>query len=150
MIEMGNNDVSLGEPPANYGTITPYLLIHEADGLVSFIKKVFGAKERMILKRDNGAIAHAELVVGNSVIMIGQPESRKDQFPGMLHVYVKDVDAIYQGALQAGAKSIKEPTNEEEGARRSGVADIYGNQWWISSQIEQLTPEEMKKRTGTH
>ncbi len=147
---MANETVHLGDPPAGYSTVTPYLLIYEADGLISFMKKVFGAREKMILKRDSGAIAHAELVVGDSVIMIGQPESRKDQFPGMLHVYVKDVDAIYRGALQAGAKSIREPTDEEEGSRRSGIADMYGNQWWISSQTEHMTPEEMKKRTGTN
>lgn len=127
-----------------------YHLIYQADELISFIKKVFRASERMVLRRDNGAIAHAELVVGNSIIMICQPDSRKEQFPGMLHAYVKDVDTIYPLALREGARSIKEPTDEEEGARRSGVVDMYGKQWWITSKIEHQTPEEMKKGTGTH
>lgn len=142
--------MALGEPPSNYSTVTPYLLIYEADELISFIKEVFGASERMILKKEDGSIAHAELNIGNSVVMIGQPEKKEDQFPGMLHIYVKDVDAVYNRALRAGARSIREPTNEQEGARRSGVSDAYGNQWWISTQTEHLSPEEIKKRTGTY
>jgi PhnB protein len=78
--------------------------------------------------------------------MLGQASDKFPAMQSMLHLYVPDVDAVYKRAIEAGGKSVREPTNEFYGDRSSGVVDPAGNQWWIATHVEDVTPEEMEKR----
>jgi PhnB protein len=91
-------------------------------------------------------VQHAEIKIGDSIVMMGEGAPSGKNFPGMLHLYLEDVDAVYQRALQAGAKSLREPTDQPYGDRSGGVEDTFGNQWWISTHIEDVTSEEMERR----
>lgn len=130
--------------PEGYHTVCPYIVISGVAKLIDFTKQVFDAKEIHISHRPDGSIMHAEIKIGDSIIMMG--ESPGKQFPAMLHLYVEDVDAVYRRALAAGARSIREPTDQPYGDRSSGVEDAFGNQWWISTHVEDVSSEEMEQR----
>ncbi len=96
-------------------------------------------------QNEDGSIRHAEIQVGSSVIMIGNPGDGS-AMPCMLYLYVTDVDSVYERALAAGAESVMEPTNMFYGDRNAGVRDSADNQWWIASRVEELTSDEMQAR----
>jgi PhnB protein len=89
---------------------------------------------------------HAEVRIGDSVVMMGEPADESSLMPGMIHLYVDDVDTTYQRALQAGATSLREPEDQFYGDRSAGVRDAFGNVWWIATHKEDVSPEEMKRR----
>jgi len=89
---------------------------------------------------------HAEVIVGDSYIMLGEANDKYPTSPAMLYLYVDDVDSTYAQAVKAGGKSLREPTTEFYGDRSSGVTDEFGNQWWIATHVEDVTPEEMQRR----
>ncbi len=88
---------------------------------------------------------HAEVKIGDSIVMMGEGADSKN-FPGMLHLYMEDVDAVYQRAIQAGAKSLREPADQPYGDRSGGVEDAFGNQWWISTHVEDVSSDELERR----
>ncbi len=133
--------------PKGYRTITPYLVIPNAANLIEFLRKAFRAKELLRMPRPDGGVAHAEVKIGNSRVMMGEPMPGMDTMPAMLYLYVKDVDKTYKRALKAGATSVREPANQFYGDRNGAVKDSFGNQWWIATHVEDITPEEMAKRT---
>ena len=114
--------------PDGYHTVTPYLVCQEIEPVVEFAKKAFGAEINECLKNEDGSIRHAEIQVGSSVIMIGNPGDGS-AMPCMLYLYVTDSDAVYERAVEAGAESVMEPTNMFYGDRHAGVRDSAGNQW---------------------
>jgi PhnB protein len=123
--------------PEGYHTLTPYLVVDGAEKVVRFMKDAFGAQavfEPMM--RPDGKIMHAEFKIGDSVVMIA----------AMLHVYVPNVDAVYQKALKSGATSEMEPADMFYGDRAGGVKDPAGNRWHIGTHIEDVSPAELKKR----
>lgn len=133
--------------PQGYHTITPYLVVDGAEKIVSFMKEAFGAQpvfEPMM--RPDGKIMHAEYKIGDSVVMISDASERAKPTSAMLHLYVPNVDAVYQKALQAGATSMIEPADMFYGDRSGGVKDPAGNQWHIGTHIEDVAPDELKKR----
>lgn len=132
--------------PAGYHTVTPYLIVKGAATLVDFLKKVFDGQEIERMTRPDGTIAHAEVRIGDSVVMLGEPSGEWKPMPATLNVYVKDADATYAKALQAGARSLREPTDQFYGDRQSGVTDPVGNCWWIATHVEDVSPDEMKRR----
>ncbi len=91
---------------------------------------------------------HAQVLIGNSVLMLGQPQSPWKPQPSMLYHYVADVDTIYRRALEAGAVSVVEPANMFYGDRHACVKDFAENQWWIASRIENLTLEQIQERAA--
>lgn len=118
-----------------YHTVTPYLIVQEAEQLIDFVKSAFGATE---LFRDIGSAGgiHCEVKIGDSMVMIGGGGAwRGEPMPATLYLYLPDVDTVYQRALQAGATSIKEPGDEPYGDRLAGVKDTSGNVWYIAMQI---------------
>lgn len=122
--------------PAREGfhTITPYLAVKEAPQLIEFVKKAFGAKGRIYGVGSQGGI-HAEYKIGDSILMIGGGEAwRGTPMPTALHIYVDDVDAVYQRALDAGANSMMGPI-EDHGERVAGVKDLSGNEWYIAKRL---------------
>ena len=122
--------------PDGYHTVTPYFVVQDAGGLIEFITTAFGGKERTRMLGDDGSIMHAEVEIGDSVIMIG---GASEEFPpktAMLHLYVPDVDALYEQAINAGAESKREPADQEYGDRSAGVSDSWGNEWWLATHIK--------------
>ena len=132
--------------PDGYHTVTPYLVVSDVAGLIDFLEQVFDVKEKEIMRQPDGSIMHAEVRIGDSVIMMGEATDEFAPMPGMLHVYLEDVDDAYRRALAAGATSLREPTDEFYGDRAAGVQDAFGNQWWMATHVEDVSPEEMQRR----
>ena len=133
--------------PDGYSTLTPSFVVEGAQKFVDFLKQVFGAKERFRMDGPGGKIMHAELAIGDSVIMLG--DAMPPQWPAKsnsLYVYVEDVDTTYQRAIQAGAISVREPSNQFYGDRSGAVTDPFGNTWGIATHVEDVPPDELKKR----
>jgi PhnB protein len=133
--------------PDSFHTVTPFLVIKDAAGVMDFAKKVFDAVEVERMSMPDGTVAHGEIKIGDSIIMLGEASGPYLPLPAMLYVYVKDVDAVYKKALEAGAESITEPKDQFYGDRSGGVKDKSGNQWYISTHIEDVAPEELKRRS---
>lgn len=124
--------------PEGDHTITPYLVVERAAQLIDFLKQAFDGEEIQRMTRPDGTIMHAEVKLGDSRVMIGEAGGEYPPMPAMLHLYVEDTDALYRRALQAGAVSLREPTDEAYGDRMSGVKDLCGNQWWIATHIKDV------------
>jgi PhnB protein len=135
--------------PDGYHTLTPYLVVDGADKVISFMKDAFGAKAAFEpMMRPDGKIMHAEFKVGDSILMIADSSERAKATSSMLHVYVPNVDAVYQKALKAGGTSVMEPSNMFYGDRSGGVKDPAGNHWHIGTHVEDVSPAELKKRAA--
>jgi len=133
--------------PQRMNTANPYLMVDNVEELIEFTKKIFGAKLNFKLDRPNGQIMHAELAIGDSVIMAGEPMKNFGVFPCSLFLYIKDCDTVYKNAIDYGCKSIMEPTTmRHAGERYGGVIDKNGNIWWIATHIENVEPKEQAKR----
>jgi len=132
--------------PAGYHTVTPYLAVPDAQSLIDFMVKVFDAKEREIIRKPDGQINHAEVQIGDSIIMLGSKSSAYGTATATLYVYVDDADGRYQRALDAGATSISKPANQFYGDRHAGVKDANGISWWMATHIEDVPPDELARR----
>jgi len=132
--------------PDGYHNVTPYMIVEGADRVIDFLKTVFGGEETVRLARPDGKIGHAEVRIGDSLVMLADAGSENPVFPGMLHIYVEDCDATYTKALAAGGSSLREPVNEFYGDRMSAVSDSFGNQFWIATHVEDVSDEDMARR----
>jgi PhnB protein len=135
--------------PEGYHSVTPYLVVPGASKLIDFLKQAFEAEETERVASPDGTIMHAEVRIGDSIIMMGDAMGEFTPMPGMIYLYVNDADATYQRALRAGATSMREPENQFYGNREAGVKDELGNIWWIATHIEDVSPEELKRRAET-
>ena len=129
-----------------YHTVTPYLTVADAEAQIDFLKKAFGGVETYRHTDDEGKARHAEVRVGTSMLMIGQARDQWTPKPANFYLYVEDVDAVYKQAVAAGGKSIQAPANQAYGDRSGGVEDALGNQWWIGTHVEDVSPEEIERR----
>jgi PhnB protein len=134
--------------PDGYHTVTPYLLVQGAAELIDFLKQIFDAQETERVLRPDGAIGHAEIKIGDSVVMMSEAGGEWQPMPSSMYLYVNDTDTIYRRALQAGATSIMEPANQFYGDRSAGVKDRAGNHWWIATHVEDVSPEELQRRAA--
>jgi PhnB protein len=134
--------------PAGYHTVTPYLVVEGAERLLAFILDALGGTEMMRLPGPDGRIGHAEVRVGDSVVMLADVPPSGEVTTAMMHLYVADSDATYQRALAAGATSLREPTNEFYGDRMSGVQDAFGNKWYFATHFEDVSDDEMARRAA--
>jgi PhnB protein len=133
--------------PEDYHTVTPYLVVEGADKLIDFMKQAFGAKETERMSMPAGSIGHAEVRIGDSVIMMGDArENMWKAMPTSIYLYVEDCDAVYKRALEAGATTLMEPKDQFYGDRSGGVRDPVGNYWFIATHKEDLTKQELDKR----
>jgi PhnB protein len=131
--------------PAGYATVTPYLCVADAAKLIEFLKQAFDAQLLFKMDGPGGRIMHAEMTIGDSRIMLAQPEPGKETH-AMIHLYIPDTDAVYARAIAAGATSVREPADQFYGDRSAGVRDEFGNQWYIATHIEDVSQEEMERR----
>jgi PhnB protein len=134
--------------PKGYRSVTPYLMVDDAVKLVEFMKTAFNATETERMTRPDGRIAHAEVRIGDSMVMLGEARGDWKAMPATIYLYVPDVDATYKRALAAGGVSIMEPANQFYGDRHGAVKDPTGNLWWIATHVEDVSPEEMKRRAA--
>lgn len=133
--------------PDGYTAITPYLIVEDAAGFLDFLTDAFGAVERMRIPMGQGLIGHAEVEIGGAVLMLS--DAAPPDFPvssSQIHLYVDDVDAVYAQALNAGATSESEPTDEFYGDRLARVSDPSGNVWSIACHIEDVDMDELTRR----
>jgi PhnB protein len=140
--------------PEGYHSVTPYLIVNDAAGAITFYKKAFGATEVMRMAAPGGRVGHAELKIGDSRIMLA------DEFPDMgarspkaiggtpvsLHLYVEDVDAVAKRASDAGAKEVRPVKDQFYGDRLGTVEDPSGHVWHISTHVEDVPTDELKRR----
>ena len=118
--------------PFGLHTVTPYLIVEDVEAVLTFAQRIFGATTRGDPKRrDDGSVMHAEIAIGDSVVMMGEPQDDMGTFPGMLYVYVSDCDDTHRRALDAGAHEVLPPADYPHGDRYGGVTDVAGNTWWI-------------------
>ena len=134
--------------PDGFHTITPYLTVPGVAKLIDFVKQAFDAKEIERMQRPDGTVQHAEVKIGDSIVMMGEPQGQWTARPGTLYVYVDDVDSTYRRAIDAGARSLTEPADMFYGDRNAGVEDPSGNSWWIAKHIEDVSAEELQKRAA--
>jgi PhnB protein len=133
--------------PDGYHTVTPYLVVRGAAKTIEFAKKAFGAEMvEQPVTRPDGTIMHAEFKIGDSRVMISDASEQHPPMQSMLHLYVPNVDAVYQRAVAAGGTSVMEPMDQFYGDRSGGVKDPAGNQWFIGTHKEDVSPQELKKR----
>ncbi len=132
--------------PAGYRTVTPYLVVTGVAKLLDFLKAAFNGKEKFRSAMPDGTIMHAELKLGDSMVMMG--EARPDQPPlnCSIYLYVKDVDKVHAQAVKAGGISIMDPADQFYGDRNGGIKDPCGNQWYIGTHIEDVSPKEIQRR----
>jgi PhnB protein len=140
--------------PDGYHTTTPYLIAKEATKAIDFYKQFFGAKEKMRMPGPGGKIMHAELILGDSMIMLA------DEFPEMgavspaalggtpvsLLLYVEDVDGVVARAVAAGAKLLRPIQNQFYGDRSGTLEDPFGHKWTVATHVEDVSEEEMGRR----
>jgi PhnB protein len=134
--------------PEGYHTVSPYLIAEDAAQLLEFLQKAFGAEETFRMEMPDGSVGHAEVRIGDSVVMVGGAGAAWPAVPSAIHLYVPDVDATYQAALAAGARSTEEPADQFYGDRRANVVDAAGNQWFIATHVEDVPPEELERRAA--
>jgi PhnB protein len=132
--------------PDGFRTVTPYLVVEDVPRLIDFLKAAFGAVETERVDGPGGRVAHAEVRIGDSIVMMGGAMERFPAIQTMLYVYVPDADAVYGQALQAGATSVMEPANQFYGDRSGGVKDPAGNTWWIATHVEDVPRDELQRR----
>lgn len=132
--------------PDGYHTVTPVLTVHNAAKLIEFLKQAFDAKEVYRLAGPDGTVMHAEVNIGDSMVMVGEATDQWKPTSATIALYVENADAWYGRAIRAGATSVREPADQFYGDRSAGVKDFAGNHWWIHTRIEDVPPEELKKR----
>jgi PhnB protein len=140
--------------PSGYHTLTPYLVVNDASRAIEFYKQVFGAKETVRMGGPGGKVGHAELKIGDSMLMLSDempgsgnrsPQSLGGS-PVSVFMYVENVDSVFDQAVKAGAKADKPPEDMFWGDRFGHLTDPFGHLWAIATHIEDVAPEEMRKR----
>jgi len=140
--------------PEGYHSVTPYLAVKGAERAIDFYTRAFNATELMRMPTPDGKIAHAEIKIGDSVVMLSDeypemgsraPESF-DGTPVSLMVYVEDVDKVFKQAIGCGAKELRTVQNQFYGDRSGNLRDPFGHIWTLSTHIEDVPPEEMERR----
>jgi uncharacterized glyoxalase superfamily protein PhnB len=136
--------------PDGFHTVTPQITAEGADKVIGFLKEVFGAEVTEQILRPDGKIGHAQVRIGDSIVMIGEAGGGACQaVPATLYVYVADTDITYKRALAAGGVSVMEPTDMFWGDRYGAVKDRSGNTWGIATHVEDVPPKELKARAAT-
>jgi PhnB protein len=138
--------------PNGYHSIQPYIMIDGVSKAIEFYKQAFGATEKLRMENKDGRIGHAEIQIGDSIIMMADPNAELKAFapthyggsPVSLMLYTEDCDATYHRAIAAGAKSTREPEDQFYGDRMAGVKDPFGYQWFIATHIKDVSNEELE------
>ena len=143
--------------PEGYHTATPYLIAKDAASAIEFYKKAFGATVLEIIADESGAVRHGEFKIGDSQFMITDenpdypawlsPHSRGGS-PVHIYLYVEDADAVFNGAIAAGATELLPMQDQFYGDRSGALTDPFGHVWYIATHVEDVSSEEIQKRAG--
>jgi PhnB protein len=142
--------------PDGYPQVTPYLIVDDGNAAIEFYGRVLGARERVRMAGPDGKVGHAELQIGDSLLMLA------DEFPEMgnrspksiggtpvtISVYVEDVDAVFDRAVQAGAKPLRPVEDQFYGDRAGQFEDPFGHRWSVATHVEDVPPDEMQRRAA--
>ncbi len=142
--------------PDGYPRVTPYLIVDGAAAAIDFYNSVLGATERMRMGGPDGKVGHAELEIGNSVIMLADEHPEMGArgpktvggTPVSLHVYVEDADSVFERAIESGAKALRPVEDRFYGDRSGGFEDPFGHRWDVATHVEDIPPDEMSKRAA--
>jgi PhnB protein len=126
----------MADTMTSYRTVTPYLVVSNADDELAFLKAAFGGTEVLCHRNADNSVMHAEIKIGDSLVMLGQAGGPWTPHRAGLYLWVEDVDATYARALAAGAASESEPEDKPYGHRNAGVIDSNGITWWIGSPVK--------------
>jgi PhnB protein len=138
--------------PEGYHSITPYLIVNGAAKALEFYRKAFGAEETVRMPMPDGRVGHAEMRIGDSMFMLADEFPDRDirgpQGTPPVHfvIYCEDVDTVLKRAMAAGAKELRPVQNQFYGDRSGMVTDPFGHQWTVATHVEDVPPEEMKRR----
>ena len=140
--------------PDKYHNITPYLYVKGAPAAIDFYKNVFGATEIVSMLGPNGKIMHAELLFGQSIVMLADEDPSRGMmgphtvggYSVGLHLYIENVDAVVQKALENGARELHPVKNQFYGDRSGSLLDPFGHMWTVATHVEDVSPDEMRKR----
>jgi len=132
--------------PDGFNTITPFLIVDGADDLIEFIVEGLGGEQVFMMRTNDDRVSHATVKIGNSMIMIGDTMADMKPELAMLYLYVQDVDALYEKAIKAKAKSVQAPEDQFYGDRAAAVKDRWGNTWWMATQKEYVNRAELDRR----
>ncbi len=133
--------------PDGYHAVTPYLTVRGANKVIEFLKQAFGAKlSHEPIKRPDGSIMHAQVIIGDSRIMIAEESEMARATTSTFYLYVPNVDSVYQLAVKAGGTKVMEPMDMFYGDRSGGVKDPSGNSWFIATHKEDVGAQELQKR----
>jgi uncharacterized glyoxalase superfamily protein PhnB len=127
--------MTIAYKPKNYSTVSPYLIVKGASATIEFLVNVFGAVELRRFPDAAGKLLHAEVQIEDTVVMIADAGEGWPPVSSHVHIYVRDVDATYKRALEAGATSVQEPVKKEDEDKRGGVKDAGGTTWWIATKV---------------
>ena len=144
--------------PEGYPHVTPYLIVDGASDAIDFYGTVLGATERMRMPGPDGKIGHAELEVGDSVIMLADEHPEMGAVgpktvggtPVTIHVYVEDVDDVFKRAIDAGANELRGVEDQFYGDRSGQFEDPFGHRWSVATHVEDVSPEEMERRAAEY
>ena len=131
-----------------FHTITPYLFVENAAGLVKFLTAAFGGEVIAKMERPDGSMAHVEMRIGDSMLMLGEPTPKFPAMPSSIYLSVTDCDAVYARAVAAGGTSVSPVMTMPSGERYGGIKDPAGNLWWVATHVEDVPPEEQARRWG--
>ena len=142
--------------PDGYPRVTPYLIVDGAAAAIDFYKSVLGATERMRMAGPDGKLGHAELEIGDSVIMLADEHPEMNArgpktvggTPVFLHVYVEDADSVFERAVEAGAEPLQPVEDKFYGDRSGGFEDPFGHHWNVATHVEDIPLDEMSKRAA--
>lgn len=138
--------------PSGYHTVNPYLTVNDVPALIQFLEKTFGGVTTEEIRQPDGRLAHTEVRIGDTLLMVGAPQidapmpPYAEPRPGTFYVYVADVDATYHRAMTCGASSYEVPTERFYGDRTAAVTDDNGNVWWIATKHHAYSERELQKR----
>jgi PhnB protein len=132
--------------PPGYGTVTPWVISRDTARLIDFAKEAFGAQELARVPGPDGSIGHAEVRIGDSVVMMFDARDGWPDTPAFLRLYVADADSAFQRALVAGATAVTAVTGLFFGDRVGRIRDPLGNIWWIQAHVEEVDPAELARR----
>ncbi len=132
--------------PEGYTTVTPWLISRDTARLIGYMRAAFDAEELARVVMADGTIGHAEVRIGNSIVMLFDARPDWPPTPGFLRLYVEDAAAVHRQAVAAGGTSVTDVTHLYFGDRVGRVRDPLGNLWWIQTHVEDLTMEEMDRR----
>lgn len=122
--------------PKEYLPVMPYLILNKAADFLEFSKAVFGAKEQMLVRRENNSIRHGEIRITDAVIMFAQSTDNWHQKTGGMFLFIENVDDVFNFAIQKGSKTLQNPGQQEYGYT-AGFEDPFGNQWWITEPLKE-------------